>query len=377
MSVDPTPIRTPAPAPAPAGAPSVQYVTPPARASRTPEAPAVAPPPTVTLSIDGAEVSVPAGSTILEAARAQGLDIPTACYLENLTPVNVCRVCVVEVTGSRVLVPACSRKVDPGMEVQTESERVRHSRKVVLEFLGSSVDVSLAGTRAPDGSLAGWAERYGADPARFGPPAPPAGPGERDARTAGHHHAPAGPVATHAATVGQPVKVDNDLYVRDYSKCILCYKCVEACGEDAQNTFAIAVAGRGFDARIATEWDVPLPQSACVYCGNCIGVCPTGALMFKSEHDMRAAGTWDESAQSMTETICPYCGVGCVLDLHVQDNTIVKVTSPMDSSVTEGHLCIKGRFGFEFTNARPASGTAADPPALQRPAIADDPPSPR
>jgi predicted molibdopterin-dependent oxidoreductase YjgC len=89
-----------------------------------------------------------------------------------------------------------------------------------------------------------------------------------------------------------------------------------------------------------------------VYCGNCIGVCPTGALMFKSEFDMREAGTWDESAQTVTSTICPYCGVGCAVDLHVQDNTIVKVTSPMDSTVTEGHLCIKGRFGFEFTNER-------------------------
>jgi predicted molibdopterin-dependent oxidoreductase YjgC len=238
------------------------------------------------------------------------------------------------------------------MEIQTESERVRHSRKLVLEFLGSSVDLSLAGPRVPDGDLARWATRYGADASRFGPPSDPSSAGARDAHESGHHHAPSGAEAAVAATVAQPVKVDNDLYVRDYSKCILCYKCVEACGEDAQNTFAIAVAGRGFDARISTEWATPLPDSACVYCGNCIGVCPTGALMFKSEHDMRAAGTWDESAQTVTETICPYCGVGCALDLHVQDNTIVKVTSPMDSSVTEGHLCIKGRFGFEFTNER-------------------------
>jgi predicted molibdopterin-dependent oxidoreductase YjgC len=144
------------------------------------------------------------------------------------------------------------------------------------------------------------------------------------------------------------VKVDNDLYIRDYSKCVLCYKCVEACGVDAQNTFAIAVAGRGFDARISTEVDVPLPDSACVYCGNCIGVCPTGALMFKREHDMRAAGTWDESKQRTTDTICPYCGVGCTLSLLVQDNRIVRVTSPADVSVTGGHLCIKGRFGFTF-----------------------------
>jgi predicted molibdopterin-dependent oxidoreductase YjgC len=319
---------------------------PPARPSRPPAAPEVAAPPEVELQIDGRPVSVPAGSTILDACRAQGIDTPTLCYLENLTPVNVCRVCVVEVTGSRVLVPACSRKVEPGMDVQTDTERVRHSRKMVLEFLGSSVDLSTAP------SARAYVSRYGADADRYGPPAPPSEPGERDAHEAGHHHAPGAEEAQLAQTVHQPVKVDNELYVRDYSKCILCYKCVEACGEDAQNTFAIAVAGRGFDARISTEQAVPLPDSACVYCGNCIGVCPTGALMFKSEHDMRADGTWDEEAQTVTETICPYCGVGCSLELHVQDNSIVKVTSPLDSSVTDGHLCVKGRFGFQFVQNR-------------------------
>ncbi|HEX5012610.1 MAG TPA: 2Fe-2S iron-sulfur cluster-binding protein [Candidatus Limnocylindrales bacterium] len=319
---------------------------PPARPSRTPIAPPIEAPPPVTISIDGQAVSVPAGSTILEACRSQGIDTPTLCYLENLTPVNVCRVCVVEVTGSRVLVPACSRKVEAGMEVQTDTERVRHSRKMVLEFLGSSVDLSTAP------SAQAYVERYEADSARYGPPRPPAEPGERDAHEAGHHHAPTGADAQLAETVHQPVKIDNELYVRDYSKCILCYKCVEACGDDAQNTFAIAVAGRGFDARISTEQAVPLPDSACVYCGNCIGVCPTGALMFKSEHDMRAAGTWDETAQTVTQTICPYCGVGCAVDLHVQDNEIVKVTSPLDSSVTDGHLCVKGRFGFQFVQNR-------------------------
>ncbi|TMD25873.1 MAG: 2Fe-2S iron-sulfur cluster binding domain-containing protein [Chloroflexi bacterium] len=302
---------------------------PPARPSRPPSAPPAAAPEPVELMIDGVPVSVPAGSTILDACRAQGIDTPTLCYLDNLTPVNVCRVCVVEVTGSRVLVPACSRSVEAGMDVKTDSERVRHSRKMVLEFLGSSVDVSLAGPKAPDGSIAGYMARYGADPARYGEPSLPADADERDAREPGHHHAPGGDAE--AATVGQPVKVDNELYVRDYARCILCYKCVEACGVDAQNTFAIAVAGRGFDARISTEWNVGLPDSACVYCGNCIGVCPTGALMFRSEHEMRAAGTWD---------------------VHVQDNEIVKVTSPMDHDVTSGHLCIKGRFGTQFIGAR-------------------------
>jgi predicted molibdopterin-dependent oxidoreductase YjgC len=355
-------MRDPAPDPesphggqAPAAQPLTEIVLqPPARPSRPPVAPPAQPAASVDLTIDGLPVSVPAGTTILGACRSLGIDTPTLCYAENLTPVNVCRVCVVEVAGSRVLAPACSRRVEPGMEIQTDSERVRTSRKVVLEFLGSSVDVSLAGPAVPDGAIHGYMARYGADPGRFGGPAAPAAAGERDAHEAGHHHAPTADSAARAATVSQPTKIDNDLYVRDYSKCILCYKCVEACGEDAQNTFAIAVAGRGFDARISTEAAVPLPESACVYCGNCIGVCPTGALMAKPEYDMREAGTWDPAAQTVTSTICPYCGVGCVFVLEVQVERVLKVTSPLDSSVTGGHLCVKGRFGFEFVNERPA-----------------------
>jgi predicted molibdopterin-dependent oxidoreductase YjgC len=298
----------------------------------------------IDLEIDDETVRVPEGSTILGALRGKGVDTPTLCFADNLTPVNACRVCVVELEGSRVLVPSCARKAEEGMKVRTDSERVRHSRKMVLEFLGSSVDMALTSS-----DVHRWQEDYGADPTRYGPPAESAMAGERDARHAGHHHEPTGEAAE---TVHEPVKVDNELYVRDYSRCILCYKCVEACGVDAQNTFAIAVAGRGFDARISTEFDVGLPESACVYCGNCIGVCPTGALMFTSEHQMRAAGEWREEDQAVTNTICPYCGVGCELEVHVQDNLIVKVTSPADHSVTSGHLCIKGRFGFQFVQNR-------------------------
>ena len=187
----------------------------------------------------------------------------------------------------------------------------------MLEFLGSSVDL------ATSPAAQAYCDEYEAQPERFGPPAPP--DPLRDRKRTGHHVEPDGLTA---ATVHAPVKVDNELYVRDYSKCILCYKCVDACGDQHQNTFAITVAGRGFDARISTEYVVALPESACVYCGNCIAVCPTGALMFKSEHDLREAGTWDEESQTVTTTICPYCGVGCNLELHVQDNEIVRVTSP-------------------------------------------------
>jgi NADP-reducing hydrogenase subunit HndD len=300
------------------------------------------------ITIDGVPVRVPEGSTILDALRAGAVDTPTLCYSENLTPVNACRVCVVEVEGSRTLVPSCARAVEAGMEVRTNSERVRLSRRMVLELLASSVDMSQTGA-----DVTRWMDEYGADATRYGPPAPPAAEGERDLRRAGHHHPTDGSTAE---TVAQSVKVDNTLYVRDYARCILCYKCVQACGTDAQNTYAIAVAGRGFDARIATEFDVTLPDSACVYCGNCIGVCPTGALKSLREHELREAAEWDEANETVTTTICSFCGVGCNLELHVQHNEIVNVTSPMDHSVTHGHLCIKGRFGFQHVQNLPAGG---------------------
>jgi predicted molibdopterin-dependent oxidoreductase YjgC len=273
----------------------------------------------VALAIDGRDVTVPEGTTILAACGAIGTSIPTLCYLETLTPVNACRLCVVEVDGSRTLVPGCSRVVEAGMKVHTRTPRVLHARRLVLELLASSVDLSTAPALAP------LLAEYGCRPGRFGPA---------------------------AATVAQPVRIDNDLYVRDYGKCVLCYRCVEACGADHQNSFAIAVAGRGFGAHISTELSLPLPDSACVYCGNCIAVCPTGALMAAREYELRQRGAWDESRQTATETICPYCGVGCTLTLHVQDGEIVKATSPLDNDITAGNLCIKGRFGWRFVHSR-------------------------
>jgi predicted molibdopterin-dependent oxidoreductase YjgC len=291
----------------------IWFVPPPAP-TEIPRPPARPAPERLALEIDGRPVEVERGATILDACRALGVDVPTLCFLETLTPVNACRVCVVELEGARTLVPACSRRAEPGMKVRTDSDRVRLARRLVFELLASSVDLATAP------GLDRMMAAYGAHPERFGA----------------------------GATVARPVKIDNDLYVRDYGKCVLCYKCVEACGVDAQNTFAIAVAGRGFDAHISTERDVPLPESACVYCGNCIAACPTGALMAKPEFELRRDGRWDEDRQTTTDTICGYCGVGCTLTVHVQDERIVKVTSPLDNAVTHGNLCVKGRFGFEF-----------------------------
>jgi predicted molibdopterin-dependent oxidoreductase YjgC len=269
----------------------------------------------VTLTVDGQSVTVPSGATLLDAITALGIETPTLCYDPSLTQPSACRVCVVELKGSRVLVPSCSRAAENGMEVFTDSPRVRRARKGVIELLESSVDTSLAPT------IQKFAPRYDAQPDRYGG----------------------------GATVAQPAHdADNWLYVRDYSRCIYCYKCVEACGSDVQHTFALTAAGRGFNAHIDTGFDVPLGESPCVYCGNCVAVCPTDALMGRREYEMRREGTWDESNQTQTVTICSYCGVGCELNLHVQENQIVKVSSPRDNPVTHGFLCVKGRFGYEY-----------------------------
>ena len=232
------------------------------------------------------------------------------------------------------------------MDVQTDSERVRHQpedghRAPRL----SSVDLSTAPDRRPS-----YLERYGADPERYGPPAAPAAAGERDAREAGHHHAPP---ADAAQTVAQPVKVDNDLYVRDYAKCILCYKCVEACGEDAQNTFAIAVAGRGFDARISTESGRPAARLGLRLLRQLHRRLPDRRADVQER--VRHAGRRDlgRGRPDRDRDDLP------VLRRRLRaraprpgQHDRVKVTSPLDSSVTDGHLCIKGRFGFEFVQSR-------------------------
>lgn len=300
--------------------PDILFNLPPASRELPLPPPAPALPP-IELEIDGRAVAVEPGSTVLEACRAAGAAVPTLCFLETLTPVNACRLCVVEQEGARVLVPACSRQAEAGMKIKTRSERVDTSRKLVLELLASAVDLETAPSLGP------LFVEYGADRHRFG---------------------------AAASTVEQPVLEDNRLFARDYGKCVLCYKCVEACGHDAQNTFAIGIAGRGFGAHVATEHQVPLPESACVFCGNCIAVCPTGALMPTHELELRREEKWEPERQTVTDTICPYCGVGCTLSLHVQDEKIVKVTSPFENGVTAGNLCVKGRFGWEFVNHKPA-----------------------
>ncbi len=207
---------------------------------------------TITLTIDDRTVTAPAGATIREAAAGAGIAVPTVCFHPHFTANSLCRVCVVEVERSRVLVPACSRTVEPGMVVHTGSPRVRDARRTVLELLASAVDLS----QAPD--VQALCREYGADLERF------AG-GERRVF---------------------PLLDDNAMYVRDYSKCILCWRCVQACGADVQYTFALTLTGRGFHTQVNTFEGVPIPESTCVYCGNCVAACPTGALKGKRDYQI-------------------------------------------------------------------------------------------
>jgi NADH dehydrogenase/NADH:ubiquinone oxidoreductase subunit G len=212
------------------------------------------------LTIDGQRVSVPAGTTLLQAAQRVGGSVPTICFHEHCTANALCRICVVEVTGARVLVPACVGEVAEGMQVRTDTERVTRSRRTILELLDSAVDLS----QAPE--IQAYARDYAAAPERF----------------------------PEAERRESPVVDDNPMFIRDYSKCILCWRCVQVCADDAQFTYAINFEGRGFDTQIGTFFNRPLPETSCVFCGQCVGVCPTGALKPKREFLLEAGKTPDE-----------------------------------------------------------------------------------
>jgi NADH dehydrogenase/NADH:ubiquinone oxidoreductase subunit G len=203
----------------------------------------------IKLTLDGQEILVEQGKTLLEAARENGKDIPTICFHEATTANALCRICVVEVEGMRLLQPACIVKATTDMKVQTQSEKVIRSRRTILEMLASTMDLS----DAPE--ILSMMDDYSASAERF----PDAERREIE------------------------VKDDNPMYVRDYSKCLLCWRCVQVCAEDAQYTFALNFDGRGYETQIGTFFDKPIPATTCVLCGQCVGVCPTGALKPKRE----------------------------------------------------------------------------------------------
>ena len=218
---------------------------------------------TIKLSLDGNELEVHQGATLLDAAQQAGVDIPVICYHEATSPNGLCRICVVDVDGGRVLQPACVAECQADSKVETRNERVERSRRTILEMLNASVNLA----EAPE--IQAMMSEYVADETRF-----------PDANIREH-----------------TVIDDNPFYIRDYEQCVLCWRCVQVCAEDAQFTFALTLKNRGHDTSVATAFDISMTESPCVFCGQCVGVCPTGALKPKVQWGLEQGWDADEMRQ--------------------------------------------------------------------------------
>ncbi len=289
-------------------------------------------------TLNGRDVDFEPGQTILEAAEACGVSIPTLCHLKGTTPTGACRICLVEVKGARTLLPACATPVSAGMDVKTHSQKVIEARRMILQLMLASGNHNCAALAASDRDwtlfqrdvhkndgttelcpvwgdcrLQELAFEYQVQSDRFTPD-----------------------------TESYPVEDVNPMIVRDFSRCILCGRCVQACNEVQVNR-AISFGYRGAKSKIVASGDRALADSDCVFCGECIQACPVGALVEK-----KSRYKWRPWEVEKIRTTCPYCGVGCQQWLHVKDGRIVKVTGVETAEPNKGRLCVKGRFGFDF-----------------------------
>ena len=268
----------------------------------------------INIYINGNEISASEGMTILEVCREAGVSIPTFCHDERLQPEACCRICVVEVEGSPKLVPACATLIAPDMKVTTHSPKVVGLRKILLETMLSDHDIScLKCEKAGACLLQDYAYEYDVDVEKI----------KGRKKDIGH-------------------VAENKFFAHDPGKCILCGKCVRLCKE-LQVNHVWAMANRGFKTEVNTPFGIEMEEAGCVHCGNCVSVCPVGALTPKAENKFRA---WETRK---VRTTCAYCGVGCQLDLIVKGDKVVGV-EPADGKTNEGLLCVKGKFGFDFIN---------------------------
>ncbi|MBF0496612.1 MAG: formate dehydrogenase subunit alpha [Deltaproteobacteria bacterium] len=268
-----------------------------------------------TLTLNGKNISFEPGQSILEAARAHGVDIPTLCHLQAADHKGVCRICVVEVQGADRLLPACATPAVDGMVVETHSSKVVQERKMLLELLVADGDHNCLYCEANgDCTLQRLVYEHGIKELAFP-----------------------------RAMEPRPVDDLHPMIVRDFNKCVLCGRCVTACNEVQVNKAIPYPYGRREDKPMPTGWFPQADYDRCTHCGECVQACPVGALTEK-----KAKGLGRPWEMKKVRTPCPYCGVGCQQWLHVKDGKIVKVTGVEDAQPNRGRLCVKGRFGYDF-----------------------------
>lgn len=271
----------------------------------------------VTINVNGTDFQVDPGSTVLEACAPLGVDIPNLCWHPRTKVYGGCRLCIVEIDGMRGLPISCGTEVGDKMVIRTDTQEIHNVRKIVVELMIASGDHNCM-TCEMSGvcTLQRLAYEYGIEKPRF-------------------------------ELRGEPIPIDEDnpFIIRDYSKCVLCGRCLRVCNE-VVGQGAINMKGRGIDAKVACMEDSALIDSDCGMCGSCVQACPTGALSYKKS---RFRGRDIDTDKVITT--CSYCGCGCQLVLHVKDGEVVKVEADEDSGPNFGTTCVKGRFGFDFIHS--------------------------